>query len=48
MNEVKCLHGVFLEQSNIDSLFDHEQERLSNMNLLLKRLLENTQTFDTR
>ncbi|CAF0785720.1 unnamed protein product [Rotaria sordida] len=48
INEVKYLHEVLLEQINHDCLFNQEQERLLNMKILLKRVLENIQVFDTR
>jgi hypothetical protein len=38
----------FLEQEKDNDRFEQEQERLLNMRNLLKRLLENTQVFDTR
>ena len=41
---MKYLH----EQKRDDRLFEHEEERLTNMKILLKRVLENTQVFDTR
>ncbi len=44
INEVKH----FLEQEKDNDRFEQEQERLLNMRNLLKRVLENTQVFDTR
>jgi hypothetical protein len=38
----------FLEQEKDNDRFEQEQERLLNMRNLLKRVLENTQVFDTR
>lgn len=46
MNEVKSLRKYFMEQQNEDCYF--EQERLTTMKSLLKRVLDNVQVFDTR
>ncbi|CAF3341157.1 unnamed protein product [Rotaria socialis] len=48
INEVKCLHRVLLEQENYDCVVNQEHDRLENMKILLKRVLDNTQVFDTR
>jgi hypothetical protein len=48
VNEIKYFHEFFLEQQKDDCHFEQEQQRLLNMKLLLKRVLENTQLFDTR
>jgi hypothetical protein len=48
VNEIKYFHEFFLEQQKDDCHFEQEQQRLLNMKLLLKHVLENTQVFDTR
>lgn len=48
MNDVKYLRNTVFEQENHDTGFNQEQNRLENMNILLKRVLDNTQVFDTR
>ncbi|CAF1658578.1 unnamed protein product, partial [Adineta ricciae] len=46
INEVKSLRKYFMNQQNEDHYF--EQERLTTMKGLLKRVLDNVQVFDTR
>ncbi|UJR27543.1 hypothetical protein I4U23_008825 [Adineta vaga] len=48
INEVKVLRKYFFEQQNDNNQYGQEQERLTNMKISLKRVVENVQCFDMR
>jgi hypothetical protein len=48
IHEVQCLNHCRSTSNNTHQNYEHEQQRLSTMKTLLKRVLDNTHVFDTR